>query len=212
MWKAIRSALKAIADAFGRTTSVLAYGAKGTVDWMLDIWNAWARRISGTNYRPERVTEATDHVQAMTALPEPDQSPHDDQTELGRRVRLAAQAILDGAKEAPGDLPGEVQIWLLARSTYDLTLTVRATDEAVGRHMAGVEGLRGPHGSEVPGIDLKRDERILLVRIEASRPKVKEAWEKESIRELFATRTPTVSSEPPAPVPMMPRAAMAPSY
>lgn len=212
MWKAIRNALRAIADAFGSTTSALVYGVKGAADWMLDIWNAWARRISGTNYRPERVTDATDHVEAMTAMPEPDVSPHDDKTELGRRVRLAAQAILDGAKEAPGDLPGEVQIWLLARSSYDLTLTVRATDEAVGRHLSGVETLRGPHGSEVPGVDLRRDEKILLVRIEAARPKVREHWEQEQIRELFSVRTPTISSKAPAPAPAMPTAVLTPSY
>lgn len=212
MWKAIKAALRAIGEVMSRTTSAFAYGFASTGDWLIERWNWWSRSVSGTAYRPTPVTDLRDEITDITTKPDAPVPAPDDLTELGRRVRLAAQAILDGAEMAPDDLPGEVQVWLVARSHYDLTLTVRASDQAVGRHMAGLETLWGPHGSEVPGIDVRRDERIVMSRVERSKPRVVEEYEREGIREMFSVRMPVVPVEPPSPVALTPRPVMAPSY
>lgn len=189
MWKTIREILAAITGAMSRTTSALAYGTASIGDWLIERWSDWARLVSGTSYRPAPVTDLRDEVTDITARPDAPTPDRDDVAELGRRVKLAAQAVLDGSDTVPDDLPSDVQVWLLARLHFDLMLTVRASDLDVGRHMTGERGLRGPSGSEVPMLDARRDERIVVMRLERMRHRVVEEYERQAIREAFPTQS-----------------------
>lgn len=214
MWQAIRAALRALTDALSRTTS-----AFGQTLWWLDehitrTWNWLARSASGTNYRPAPVTELRDQVADMTVEPAAPAPDRDDLADLGRRMKLGAQAMLDGAAEAPHDVPADLQIWLMARTLYDLTLVTRATDVEVGRHFTGECGLRGPHGYAVPTIDTARDEKIIMIAMERTKPRVVPEWEKQAIRDAFGATKDRSHIEPvdePDPLPVVGRK-LAPGY
>lgn len=191
MWAAIKAALRALNDFMRSTTSGFANALWWLDERATNIWNGWARMVSGTVYRPAPVYDLRDQVENVVA---PDPTPaapvpclHDD---LGRRVKAAASAIIAGAKDVPDDLPADVGLWLLAREKTDLLVVVRATDDMVGRHMTGQPCLKGPNGSLLLLPHAGRDTAILSQAAE------REAHRRAQIRELFSNPCPPLPDEP----------------